>query len=154
MSTVPGARLFHDGQREGRTRPLPVQLGRRPAELVNDDLQAFYRRLLAAVRAATPPGADWQLCARTGWPNNATYLNLVAWCWRDGATRHLIVVNLSAVPSQGRVRVPWADLDGRPWQLTDVLNDEVYNRDGAQMRHPGLFVDLAGWDFHFLRFAA
>lgn len=154
MSTLPGARLFHEGQLDGRTVKLPVQLGRRPAESADPGLQAFYRRLLPAVRAAMPPGADWQLCERTGWPDNATYVNLVAWCWRDGATRHLIVVNLSAVPSQARVRVPWADLDGRTWQLTDVLNDEVYDRDGGEMCHPGLFVDLGGWDFHFLRFPA
>ena len=152
MSTVPGARLFHEGQLDGRTVRLPVQLGRRPVEPADPRLQAFYRRLLPAARAAAPPGAEWELCERAGWPDNGTYRNIVAWCWRLGATRHLVVVNLSGVPSRARVRVPWTDLDGCAWRLTDVLNDEVYDRDGDEMRHPGLFVDLGGWDFHFLRF--
>ncbi len=152
MSTVPGARLFHEGQLDGRTIRLPVQLGRRPAEPADPGLQAFYRRLLPAARAAAPAGADWALCERAGWLDNATYVNVVAWCWRAGSTRHLVVVNLSGVPSQAHVRVPWTDLGGRRWRLTDVLNDETYDRDGDEMRYPGLFVSLAGWDFHFLRF--
>src|SRR5439155_13135406 len=32
VSTVPGAKLFHDGQFEGRRHRIPVQLGRRPKE--------------------------------------------------------------------------------------------------------------------------
>ncbi len=48
IATIPGARLFHEGQFEGRKVRLPVFLGRRPAEPVDPDLRAFYRTLLKA----------------------------------------------------------------------------------------------------------
>ena len=48
IATIPGARLFHEGQFEGRKIRLPVFLGRRPAEPVDPDLQAFYHTLLKA----------------------------------------------------------------------------------------------------------
>ncbi len=46
--TLPGARLLHEGQFEGRRVRLPVFLGRRPAEPVDHGLAAFYGRLLKA----------------------------------------------------------------------------------------------------------
>lgn len=45
-ATIPGAKLFHEGQFEGRKVRLPVFLGRRPVEPVDPDLQAFYYTLL------------------------------------------------------------------------------------------------------------
>ena len=50
-STLVGARMFHEGQFEGRTVRLPVFLGRRPQEHVDADLQEFYGRLLAFTNA-------------------------------------------------------------------------------------------------------
>ena len=44
--TLTGAKLLHEGQFEGRKVRLPVFLGRRPAEPVDQDLVAFYGRLL------------------------------------------------------------------------------------------------------------
>ena len=48
--TLPGAKLLYEGQLEGRRVRLPVFLGRRPKESPDQDLEAFYRRLLAATR--------------------------------------------------------------------------------------------------------
>jgi hypothetical protein len=50
-STLPGARLFHEGQFEGRKVRVPVFLARRPAEPVDKPLQDFYDKLLAAINA-------------------------------------------------------------------------------------------------------
>ena len=44
--TLPGAKLLHEGQFEGRRVRLPVFLRRRPDESPDSDLQAFYQRLL------------------------------------------------------------------------------------------------------------
>ena len=41
IATIPGAKLFHEGQFEGRTVRLPVFLGRRPVEPVDPELQRF-----------------------------------------------------------------------------------------------------------------
>jgi len=148
--TLPGAKLVHEGQFEGRRVKIPVQLGRRPLEPANGNLLGFYQRLLTAVDTPAIREGEWQLCERTGWPDNQSCMNLVAWCWRKEDERCVVVVNLSDARSQARVRVPWDDLDGRTWRLTDPLSGRVYKRNGGEMREPGLYVDLEGWGFHFL----
>lgn len=150
VSSLPGATLFHEGQFEGRRVKLPVQLGRRPREEINQELQVFYRRLLQVVRAAQFREADWQLCELIGWPDNLSYRNLIAWCWSKPKERHIIVVNFSNEGAQARVRLPWADLAGRTLQLTDLFGGNVYSRDGNELLNLGLYVDLDPWSFHFL----
>ncbi len=152
FSTLPGARLFHEGQFEGRKVKVPIFLGRRPVEQIDLALQSFYRKLLKAVDAAAFRDGQWQLCDRSGWPDNQSYLTLVAWCWKREMDRYLIVVNLSDRRSQGRVRLPWRELAGGSWRLTDFFAEKVYERDGNEMCGPGLYIDLEPWGFHFLRF--
>ncbi len=152
IATLPGAKLFHEGQFEGRKVKLPVFLGRRPEEPIDLDLRTFYQKLLKTIQAAVFRDGQWQLCERSGWPDNPSYLNLVGWCWKRGKERYVIIVNLSDKKSQGRVRLPWDELIGWPWRLNDIFTDEVYERDGSEMRHLGLYVDLEAWGFHFLKF--
>jgi hypothetical protein len=150
IATIPGARLFHEGQFEGRKIRLPVFLGRRPAEPVDPDLRAFYHKLLKAGSLEGLRNGNWQLCERAGWPGNASCQNLVAWCWRSEEDRLLIVVNLSGSVAQGLVRPPWDELTGRNWQVTDLFTGEIYERSGNEMCNPGLYVELPPWGFHIL----
>jgi glycosidase len=152
VSTQQGAVLFHEGQFEGRRVKLPVFLRRRPKEPVDRSLQVFYAKLLQTLRDDDLTTGDWQLCERTGWPDNQSHLNLVAWCWTSGDTRHLIVVNLSEMPSQGRIRIPSTALSGRTWRLTDRLSGMIFERDGNELEQDGLYVDLPAWGFHVLKF--
>lgn len=149
MSTLPGARLFHEGQFEGRKMRLPVFLGRRPVEPANAELKAFYSRLVKAVSAPVFHDGQWSLCDRTGWPDNPTYQNLVSWCWMKAEDRRLVVVNLSDRPVQARVRVPWSDAGHELWRLTDALSGVTYERDGTEMQDAGLYVELEPWGYHF-----
>ena len=41
-------------------------------------------------------------------------------------------------------------LPGRSWRLTDILRQSMFERDGAELASPGLFVDLGPWQFHLL----
>src|SRR5947207_14857854 len=66
MMTLPGAKLLYEGQCEGRRVSPPVFLARRPVEPIDADLQAFYYKLLAGVKATGLREGAWQLCARTG----------------------------------------------------------------------------------------
>ncbi len=150
-ATLPGARLFHEGQLEGARIRLPVQLRRRHPELPDATLGDFYRALLAELRAAVFHDGVWQLCERSGWPDNATYRNLAAWCWRLEEERRLIVVNLGGQPAQGRIRLPWDDLAGGRWRLQDALSGETFIRAGDELRDPGLYVGLEAGGVHFLR---
>ena len=152
IATLPGARLFHEGQFEGRKIRLPVFLGRRPAELADQALQVFYHWLLDAIDAPVFRDGQWALCNCAGWPDNPSYQNLVAWTWVKDNDRHLIIVNLSDSAAQARVQVPWEELRGKTWRLVDGLSGETYDRNGDEIRDPGLFVDLKPWNYHFLWF--
>jgi len=150
-ATLPGTKLFHEGQFEGRKVRPPVFLGRRPEEPVDRDMQSFYSQLLEAVNRPVFREGEWSLCDRTGWPDNASFQNLVAWTWLKDDERCLIVVNLSDSPVQAQVQVRWADAGGGKWHLIDVLSGATYERDGDGMLSPGLYVELAPWNYHFFQ---
>ena len=152
VGTAPGAKLIYDGQIEGRKVKLPVFLARRPPEPPDDELAAFYRSLLNTIHADLFHVGEWHLCDRHGWPDNASFHNIVAWTWRLGAERTLVVVNLSDFRSQARVRLPWDDLRDHTWRLVETLNWECYVRDGDELSEQGLFVELDPWRYHFLKF--
>ena len=151
-STLTGAKLFHEGQFEGRKVKLPVFLGRRPNERLDPNLQAFYYKLLKVIHAPAFREGEWRLCERSGWPDNQSHLNLVAWYWRKDDNRYLIVVNLSGASAQALVRIPQDNVRGKSWQLVDAFSGDVYERNGDEMQEQGLYIDLPGLGYHFLQF--
>ncbi len=151
ISSLPGARLFHEGQFEGRKVRLAVFRGRRLAEPVDKALHAFYDNLLAAINAPIFRDGEWKLCERSGWPDNPSFQNLVAWSWIKGDDRRLIGVNLSDSAVQARVQVPWEDMRGATWRLIDALSDASYERDGDEMAASGLYVELQPWSCYFFQ---
>ena len=126
--TLPGARLLHEGQFEGRTVRLPVFLARRPAEPLDQELAAFYQKLLEETGGELFRNGDWRLCERSGWPGNQSCQNILAWCWSRDGERALIVVNYTEVTSQALVRVPWDELRDRMWRLDDRLSGQSFER--------------------------
>ena len=147
--TLPGARLVHEGQFEGRKVRLPVFLDRRPIEAADQDLKTFYQKLLKAINHDIFKNGRWLLCERSGWPDNQSYLNILSWCWTKNDERYLVIINFSEINSQARVHVPWDELRGRTWRLSDALSGEIYDRGGNDMRGNGLHVDLGPWSCHF-----
>jgi glycosidase len=147
VGTLPGIRMFHEGEFEGRKVRPPVFLGRRPDEPVDEELQKFYGRLLPAVNQPLLRSGKWELCERSGWPDNSSYQNIVAWTWTRGDERALIIVNLADALSQAHVRVPGVDVG--IWNLHDPVNGVEYTRAGSEMGSPGLYVELESWEFHF-----
>jgi hypothetical protein len=148
LLTLKGAKLLHEGQLEGRTVRLPVFLGRRPEESVDEHLSGFYQRLLRATARPVFRHGTWRLCEQSGWPDNQSFLNVLSWCWEEGDERYLVVINFGAAPAQARVRVPWQDLSGRTWSLSDVLSDESHERSGSELSDVGLYVALRPWATH------
>jgi hypothetical protein len=129
MSTVPGARLYHDGQFDGRRTKIPVFLARGPVEPVDEDLRAFYAPLVALEID------DWRLEDVGGWPDNQSCRNLLAWSFAG----HLAIVNFGDAPAQGLVEVP-----ARP--CTDLLTGTRFEATAER-----LYVALDGWHSHLLR---
>ncbi len=152
--TLTGAKLLHEGQFEGRKVRLPVFLDRRPAEPVDQDLVAFYGRLLKEIHRDVFRDGEWRLCDRSGWSDNQSYENILTWCWVKEDDRYLIVINFGQEAAQARIHVPWDQLKGRIWRLNDVLSGESYDRSGDEIRDSGLYVDLGPWKCHLFQVRA
>jgi hypothetical protein len=152
IATLPGIKLFHEGQFEGRKIRLPVFLSRRPEEPVDEDLQQFSRKLMEITNRPVFREGEWSLCERIAWQDNVSFKNLVAWNWVKDEERYLVAVNFSDWPAQAQVLVPWTDLRDRTWQLMDPLSGTTYERDGSAMSSLGLYVELGPWAYHLLQF--
>lgn len=147
--TLPGLRLLHDGQLEGRQVKLPVQLGRRQPEPEVPVLEAFYRKLLSALRHPAFHDGEWALLQpAAGWPGNTSFRDIVAHRWVLGESTWILAANLSAAPAQALVPLNAPALAGREWLLHDRLNDQVYARSGDDMTGRGLYVDLPAYGYH------
>jgi len=151
--TLPGFRLLHQGQLEGRQVKLPVQLGRRLPEVPLADLQSFYGRLLEALRHPVFHDGDWLLLRpQPEWQGNQSYRQVVAHRWTLEGAHRVVAANLSGEPAQFFLPVEIPALAGQSWQLRDLLNDETYVRGGDEMLGRGLYVDLPGYGYHLLEF--
>jgi hypothetical protein len=148
MLTLTGAKLLHEGQFEGRKVRLPVFLNRRPTEPVDHDLEVFYGQLLKETHRDIFRNGEWRLCERSGWPDNQSCINILAWCWVGEGRRYLILVNYSSEQAQARIQLPWDELRGKTWHLDDALSEEIYDRNGGEMRDEGLYVDLKPWKYN------
>lgn len=147
--SLPGAKLLHEGQFQGRRTRVPVFLARRPEEPSDYDLERFYKLLLQRTAQEPFHSGDWALCECTGWADNMSCRHLLAWCWKKGTARCLIVVNFSPGPSQARVHLPWSDLAPGTWRLAESFSDQQYERSGDEMAGTGLYVSLEPWSWHF-----
>ena len=150
--TLPGVRLLHQGQFEGRRTRIPVFLARGPDEPDDSEVRQFYERLLRGLELADGLRGDWSLCEATGWPDNQSCENLLTWTWQDGDRVSLIVVNYADSASQGMVKLPWSHLSGTGWRLQDPIAGTNFDRSGHDMEENGLYVDLPPWGTHFLQF--
>jgi len=150
-ATLPGMKFFHEGQFGGRKVRVPVFLGRRPNEPPDRDLQEFYARILEVIAHHVFRSGQWELCERTGWPDNTSFQNLLAWCWQNGEERFLLAVNFGDFSLQAMIDIPWSDIAGVQWNLVDRLSGAIYQRSGDELATQGLFVELAPWNFHLFQ---
>ncbi|HYD50454.1 MAG TPA: alpha-amylase family glycosyl hydrolase [Terriglobales bacterium] len=145
MATMPGMKLIHDGQLEGRRVRVPVQLRRRPDEDRDPHMERFYRRLLTATNC--DPMAAWRIeHATPAWSGDVSHAHLLAWSWSYQQQSWLAVINFSAQPAQGRIF--WIVSEAGEVELYDVLTDERFVRTAIELRDPGLYVDLPAWASH------
>lgn len=146
IATLPGAVMWHEGQFQGWRVHVPVFLARRPPEPTDDDLERFHLDLLAATDGRRQ--GRWELLDTSGWSGDCSNEQLLVWSWSDAAQRTLIVINDADGPAAGRIHLRWKDLGPHMWQLTDLLTNEVFVRDGPELAAEGLYVQLPSWGFH------
>ena len=154
MSTLQGARLYHDGQLDGSPDPHPGVP--RP--------RAGRGRGRRSARRSTSG-----CCARSPTRTSATATGS---CARPPVARQrlatqlvvVVLVNRGVAPPRGgqplRRRRPGSGATavggpgGTDWKLADRLDGRSFDRDGAELASEGLYVDLAPWASHFLSFTS
>jgi len=144
----PRLRFFHQGQFQGRTKRISPHLVRAPQEPIEPRLEAFYDRLLAALRRPVVRHGNWQLLECTpAWEGNWTWDCFLIFAWQGtGDERLLVTVNYAPNQSQGYVRLPFADLGNGKWRLEDLIGDATYERNDLHAR--GLYLDEPAWRAH------
>ena len=119
--TIPGAKLIHEGQMEGRKIKLPVFLRRRAPEPLFMEQQKFYRQLIRTAGSPLLKEGEWKICTCSGWENHDSNHNLLAWSVQNNKQTLLVVINYSDIRSQALVHVPRANLAGLTWRLVDLF---------------------------------
>ncbi len=152
IMTLPGAKLLHEGQAEGMQKKLPVFLGRRPQEEVNENLESFYLKLMKTLNRDAFHKGHWTFLTVQGWNSDPHFINILAWGLENETARFLIVINYSAETSCARIILPWYDLMGKEFILDDLLSGNYYERSGDKLKFHGLYVELGPWQYHFLHF--
>jgi glycosidase len=147
--TLPGLRLLHEGQLEGRRTKLSVHLGRRPPEPTDACVEEEYRRLLAALSHTIFHEGDWrQIEPRAAWSGNDSQRHFVASLWTHGEDLRLVAANLSRGHAQCYLPLELPQLAGRSWLLKDLLSEAAYTREGGGLLSPGLYLDLPAYGHH------
>jgi hypothetical protein len=144
---TPGLRFFHQGQFRGCKKRISPHLGRGPDEPTDHELAKFYDRLLTVLRMPAVRNGQWQLLECVpAWDGNWTWDCFLAFTWQaPGCERLLVTVNYAGHQSQCYVRLPFTDLGGGQWRLTDTLGDAIYDRGGDDLQSRGLYLDANSW---------
>ena len=150
---LPGLRFFFAGQLEGHRERAPVQFCSSPPQVKDETLGHFYSRLMEQLNQISyRENSFHMLQALPAWSGNERWANFTAFTWMaDEQEGWLAVVNYSPAAGQSYLRMSFPELHGRLLHLEDVLNAAVYEREGDQLLHTGLYVDLPAWGFHLFR---
>src|SRR5690606_26585562 len=98
MSTIPGMKLYHDGQFTGRRTKLPVQLQREPAERLSQTIKKFYDKLLQITLEPVFKSGEFELLSPLpSDENDLTYHGMLSWKWKLKNNLRVIVINYSEV---------------------------------------------------------
>ncbi len=146
----PGLRFFHQGQFEGKKKRISPHLCRGPDEATDEELKAFYDRLLAVLCHPVVRNGQWQVLeCIPAWEGNWTWDCFVTFAWQglDGE-RLLVAVNYAPNWSQCYIRLPFTELGNGHWRLQDLLGDAQYDRDGNDLQSRGLYLDVPPWHCH------
>jgi len=143
----PGLRFFHQGQFEGRKKRISPHLVRAPEEPVNHQLEEFYKKLIDILLKPLSRTGNWQLLdCSPAWDGNFSNNNYVSFIWQDtGEEKMLVAVNYSQFQSQCYIKLPFNDIGKGYWVFHDLINGNIYGREGTDLQSSGLYLDEPAW---------
>jgi len=151
LATVPGLRLFHDGQLEGRRIHQPIQLVREPKEATDAEVMQFYDRILSVCNAPAFHEGEWRLMeVKQAGEGNKSHHNLLAWLWHYAEQRKIVVVNYSPNPAQGWLKLPLPLKTTGRVVFRDELTGIAYTQDTDEVNKQGLYINLGPYHAQIL----
>ena len=153
LGTLPGMRFYHQGEIEGRTIHLPITLRLAAEEPINPFSAAFFGKILEITKQDVFHQGKWNLLEVAAEGDNSSG-SLIVYEWRSEKNWKVIAVNLSSNAAQGRVRWPHNTFPASHYVFQDQLNDVTYNREGQELRDPGLFVRRDPFQAHLFDVSA
>ncbi len=151
VSTIPGMKLYNDGQFEGKKIRTPSQFGREPIEKESEKIKNFYKKLLAITNTEIFKKGKWTLIEPIPvdtW--NISFENFFTWLWGLKEEIILVIINYADEPSQCRIRLGLAT-NKDMLTFEDLMNDIEYIRSVYELKTSGLFVELKSYKCHIFR---
>lgn len=146
ISTILGMRFYYDGEFEGKTVKLPVQLRREPVEEENKEIKEFYLKLLNIVNTDIFRKGSWSLLNVERGEDSLSYNNILAWSREYEGKKVLIIINFSEYDSSAHIRVNFGNSE--KIKFTDLLNNKEYEYKKSDLDTNGLFVKLKKYSAH------
>lgn len=151
MAMAPGAHLFYQGQMEGYSIKLPIQLVRPPKEEMRGEISLFYSKLLSNLNSIGEGEGSWNLLdALPAWEGEHTFRNFFLFFNRN-SPMHLAVINYSDSRSQCYAPLDLADLPSNNVVFKDLLGSVEYVRPGSEIASRGLYLEMPEYGFHLFR---
>ena len=143
-ATLPGMRLLHQGQLEGRSHKLPVQLARAYEEPVHKGLLAYYEKILGLLNQDVLHSGNWQkLTAQS--VGKLNHLDIIAYQWEKDGQRIIFVINYSAHDSQANIGLPDINNQKEEIKFLEKLSEKEFVYKTQDIITHGLYVDLKPW---------
>jgi hypothetical protein len=147
LATLPGMRLYHQGELEGRKVFLPIALRTQAPEAPDPKFVEFFANLLRITKDDAFHRGTWN--ALTVLPEgDDTSGNLIVYEWRTADAWKVVVANLAGCSSQARVSFSGRPLPANRYLFRDDLDGARYDRDADELRHKGLFVRKDAYGAH------
>ena len=134
--TVPGMRLLHDGQVQGRKVKQPVQMRRTKHESDDFIVRDFYLKLLHVCNEPVFHAGTWELLEDP---------RVLAWSWIQGKQRRFILINYNDYAIEF-----YLDLNrfGQGKKLSDMLDETETFRSSDR----GFKINLKRYQVRILKF--
>jgi hypothetical protein len=110
-------------------------------------VQDIYQRILKIVDAPEFHGYGWKLQEIRD-SGDRTSSDLIAYMWPSDTAIKLVVVNLSSGTATGRIYFSDDLLSGASLKFDDLLNQQTYERQTADLKRWGLFIKLEAFGAH------
>lgn len=147
---TPGLRFFQHGQFQGYPVRIPMQMTRAIPIKPDKEIEALYDRILACLKLPALQHGSWQLLEPP--PNNekrAECQPVIAFSWCSPDKSFVwVVVNYSEQATRCTLSLPFDELPGRTWKLTDCMSGVKMECKGDELLYQGLILDLPAWSAH------